>query len=479
MRRVLLGVLLAAAVLTPATAKTQPPAPSAFGHLEEILRVSTAPAYRRPGSPGMAKTASYAAKTLREAGYTVVRQDTEASIFAVDYAEDHGPLLELVEDGRRFKAEAVFKARSTGAEGITCTVKAIDEVHSGDCGFVPFAIASPEWKKSAVGEVTGQVGAGLDQVSPEFKKLAMGQLTGKAAAAFDQIKAAGGVGAVVQGDVDRDAVVALQMAKGIPAVVAVAEEAEVKDKRVRLRAMGGNQATPIKNVIGVRRPPVGSTDYVMLLAHADGWFQAAADNGAGVAAVLRAAELLAQQSPKVGVVAALVDGEEVGYHGSRALSQTLLGPGLDLGDGGAPLRMSDLHTVVNIDASTARAAEIQDPVHELAGTDAPVFSWRTMVFSEHATLPGLFLGTFAEHGVLGLPVPSQAAVAAFGGWRSDAGFFHDAGVPVAWPAVGYPEYHTDVDTEAVIDVADLENVAKAAATLVGRLAGVPRTPILQ
>ena len=479
MRRLLLGVLLAAAVLTPATAKTEPAAPSAFGHLEQILDFSTAPMYRRPGSPAMAKTASYAAKTLRQAGYTVVRQDTEAPVYAVDYTDGHEPLLELVDGGRRFKTEAVFKGASTAPEGLTCTVKVLAEVGRGDCGFVPFAIASPEWKKSAIGEVTAQTGAGLDQISPELRKQAQGHLTGKASVAFDQIKKAGGVGAVVQGDVDRDAVFALQMAKGIPAVVAVAEEAEVIDKRVRLRAMGANQPTPIKNVIGVRRPPVGSTDYVMLLAHADGWFQAAADNGAGVAAVLRAAELLVQQSPKVGVVAALVDGEEVGYHGSRALSQTLLGPGLDLGDGGPPLRMSDLHTVVNIDASTARAAEIQDPVHEAAGTDAPVFSWRTMVFSEHATLPGLFLGTFAEHGVLGLPVPSKAAVAAFGGWRSDAGFFHDAGVPVAWPAVGYPEYHTDVDTAGVIDVADLENVAKAAATLVGRLAGVPRTPILR
>lgn len=455
MRRLLLGVVLAAAVLAPATARTRTTEPSALAHLERILDVSTAPEYRRPGSPGMTKTASYATKTLRNAGYTVVRQDTEASLYTVDYADDLAPLLERA-DGQRFKTEAVFKARSTGPEGISCTVKPLDEVGPGDCGFVPFATASPEWKRSALGGLTGTAGAALDQ-----------------------IVAAGGAGAVVQGDVERNAVFALQAAKKIPAVVAVADEADVVGQVVRLRAVGANQPTPIKNVIGVRRPPVGSTDYVMLLAHADGWFQAAADNGAGVAAVLRAAELLAQRAPGVGVVAALVDGEEVGYHGSRALSQTLLGPGLDLGDGRAPLRMSDLHTVVNLDASTARASEIQDPVRGIAGTDAPVFSWRTMVFSEHATLPGQFLGTFSERGVLGLPVPSKAAIEVNGGWRTDAGFFHDAGVPVAWPAVGYPEYHTDVDTARVIDRADLEDVAEAAAALVARLAGVPRTPILQ
>jgi hypothetical protein len=273
---------------------------------------------------------------------------------------------------------------------------------------------------------------------------------------------------------------ALQIQKKLPAVVAVAKKSDVVGRTVRLRTMGGIQATDIKNVVGVRRPPAGSSDYMLLLGHADGWFQAAADNGGGVAAILRAAELLAQRAPGVGVVAALVDGEEVGYHGSRALSQALLSPaGLDVGDGLPALRMSDLHTVINLDASTARAAEVQDPVRGVAGTDAPLFSWRTMVFSEHATLPGLFLGTFSEHGVLGLPVPSKAAVAAYGGWRTDAQFFHNAGVPVAWPAVGYPEYHTDVDTQRVVDATDLEHVANAAAALVARLAAVPRTPILQ
>jgi hypothetical protein len=141
--------------------------------------------------------------------------------------------------------------------------------------------------------------------------------------------------------------------------------------------------------------------------------------------------------------------------------------------------MSDLAAVVNLDASSARASDVQDKVRGAVGSDAPVFSWRTMVYSEHATLPGLFLGTFSEHGVLGLPVSSQGAVAINGGWRTDARWFHEAGVPVAWPAVGYPEYHTDADTLDVIDAADLEAIAEAAADLVPRLGAMPSSPVLQ
>jgi hypothetical protein len=70
-------------------------------------------------------------------------------------------------------------------------------------------------------------------------------------------------------------------------------------------------------------------------------------------------------------------------------------------------------------------------------------------------------------------VPSQAAVAAFGSWRTDAQWFHEAGVPVAWPVAGYPEYHTDGDIPEAMDRNDLEAVAEGAADLVGKLATAP------
>ncbi|MEY2566246.1 MAG: Peptidase family [Actinomycetota bacterium] len=453
MRRVVLGVVLAVTVLVPASADPSPTPPSALRHLEAILDRSPAPEYRRAGSPGMAAVADYEGGALTAAGYQVVRQDFDlgASRYAVDYAAGHAPLLERVSDGHQFKVDSAFGlTRQTGPEGVECTVKAIAEVGPGDCGFVPFATASPEWKN---------VSANL-------------------AAAAKQITDQGGAGAVVQGDVARNAVMAVTIRQPLPSVVAVATSDELLGQRVLLRAMRDTGApTLAHNVIGVRHGPPGSP-YVLLLAHADGWYQAAADNGGGAAAVLRAAEVLATQNPAIGVVAALVDGEEIGLLGSKQLAATLQSPGgLALPDGRA-LRMGDLAAVINLDASSARASDAQAPVHQAAGVDAPLFSWRAMVYSVHATLPSLFLATFAQHGVLGLPLTSQAAIAVNGSWRTDAGAFHAAGVPVVWPVAGYPEYHTDADTLAAVDAADLEAIAAASADLVGRLVNVPRTPIL-
>ena len=141
--------------------------------------------------------------------------------------------------------------------------------------------------------------------------------------------------------------------------------------------------------------------------------------------------------------------------------------------------MADLKAVVNLDASSARASDVQDHIKPVAGQDAPLYSWRAMVYSEEPTLASLFISTFAAHQVLGLPVPSRGAVAAFGSWRTDAQWFHQAGVPVAWPVAGYPEYHTDGDLPSAMDKADLEAVADAADDLVGKLATAPIGPVPQ
>lgn len=456
-RRLLFGTVLLAAALAPASAEPAPTPtptpPSALRHLAAVLDRSPAPEHRRAGSTGMAAVADYEAQVLRASGYEVVRQgfDLGAARYAVDYTDGREPLLERTADGHRFKVDSAFHlTQQTSAAGIECTVKAVADVGPGDCGFVPFATASPEWKNP---------NADLP-------------------AAAKQIQDQGGIGAVVQGDVARNAVMAVSVRRALPTVVAVAEPGEVIGQRVRLRAMRDITAsTAGHNVIGVRHPPTGSS-YVLLLAHADGWYQAAADNGGGVAALLRAAELLAAQAPGIGVVAALVDGEEIGLLGSEHLAAALSAPGgMALADGRA-LRMGDLVAAINLDASTARASDVQEPIRQAVGSDVPAFSWRAMVHSVHAALPSLFLATFAQHGVLGLPLTSQAAIAVNGSWRTDAGAFHDAGVPVVWPVVGYPEYHSDADDLDVIDPADLEAVASATAELVGRLASVPRSPIL-
>jgi len=77
-----------------------------------------------------------------------------------------------------------------------------------------------------------------------------------------------------------------------------------------------------------------------------------------------------------------------------------------------------------------------------------------------------------------LPVPAAvwkpvAAGSTSGRHRSDVAPFEERGIPFVWPVAGYPEYHTDGDSLAAVDPADLENIALAAADLVRDLAMIP------
>jgi len=450
MRRFVVGLLalaLSAPAGSAAVAAMAPSRPStAGGYLDQLVARSPAPEYRRYGTAAMGRVASWAATSLRTAGYQVVRDDeATANRWAVDYTSGHQPLLKS--GAQTYKTDSAFDIGTTGPAGITCTLKNIADVGKGDCGFVPFADGSPEWKNTSY----------------------------NAPADIAKIVQQGGVGAVVQGDTQRNLVYALRPRTTIPVVVSVVPDTIV-GQTVTLRAMGSSVPATSRNVVAVLPPPAGSTKYIALTAHMDGWFQAAADNGGGTAAVLRAADMLAANHPGVGVFVGLMDGEEYGLLGSQKMAAKLASPA-----GIAGVHMSDLKADVNLDASSARASDVQDKVKSVAGQDAPVFSWRAMVSSEEPTLTSLFLTTFAAHGVLGLPVTSEVAKATIGGgsWRTDAQWFHEAGVPAAWPVAGYPEYHTDGDLPSAMDKADLENVAEAAADLVGKLATAPIQPVPQ
>ena len=422
------GVALAAPHAGPTTAGD---------YLDRLVQLSPAPQYRRYGTPAMARVADWAAGRLASDGYHVIRDDeTTANRWAVDYTRGHAP--RLTSGGRVYKTESAFDIGQTGPAGITCILKKIADVRKGDCGFVPFSEGSPEWKN----------------------------VTYNAPADIATIVKQGGVGAVVQGDIQRNLVYALRPRTTIPVVVSVVPDALV-GKRVMLRAMGSSVPATAHNVVGVRRPPAGSSQYIALTAHLDGWFSAAADNGGGAAAVLRAADILAAEHPKAGIVVGLMDGEEYGLLGSQKLAGKLTTTGLD------GIDMAHIKADVNLDASSARASDVQDHVKAVARKDAPIFSWRAMVFSEEPTLASLFISTFADHGVFGLPANSQAALKVEGGWRTDAQWFHQAGVPVAWPVAGYPEYHTDGDVPSAMDKTDLEAVAAAAADLATKVATAP------
>lgn len=429
------AALLLAAVAVPAEGQAGGGDP--VPHLRAIVERSPAPEYRRFGSPGMAAAADYAAGVLAAAGYPVLRHDPPAEVYRPDYRPGHEPLLRRLDDGRTFPVESAFQLQAT-TSGLDCVVRPVEEVQPGDCGFVPFPAVSPEWK-NVLADVGGNV---------------------------DQVRRRGGVAVVLQGDVRSGTVIALRVRRPIPTVVAVVDEAEILGRRVHLRVEGSVGPATLRNVVAVRPPADPAAGYVLLQGHLDGWFQAAADNGAGAAAVLATAERLAAGGDRRrGLLVALYDGEEWGLQGSEALAADLA-RGLPVGP--ACVHLDDVVAVVNLDAPSAVASDL--PVR------VPLVSWRVLVASEELNLAAAFLVAMAGSGVLGLPVTSALAELIDSGLsRTDALWFHQAGIPVAWPVAGYPEYHTAADTLATVDGDDLRAVTAGATALVRSLDDVAVT----
>ena len=195
--------------------------------------------------------------------------------------------------------------------------------------------------------------------------------------------------------------------------------------------------------------------------------------------MLRASELLAVTPPDSGVIVALMDAEEIGLVGAGHLASAMAAPaGLAVGDGGPPVHAAEIKAIVNLDASSARASDVQNAVKAVARRDAPVFQRRAMVSSEEPVLSAAFIARFAAHGVLGLPIPASvfrpvAAGSIDGRLRSDVHHFAALGIPFVWPVAGYPEYHTDGDTLAAVYPGDLEAIAAAAADLAADIALLP------
>ena len=190
---------------------------------------------------------------------------------------------------------------------------------------------------------------------------------------------------------------------------------------------------------------------------------------------------IAAAPPNAGVIAAVTDAEEIGLIGADRLAAAFE-KGFVVGDGGPKIHSADINAIVNLDACSARASDVQGAVFGVARQDAPVFSWRAMVSSE-SPITGPFLARFAARRVFGAPVSAAvfkpvAAASLSGRQRTDVAPFEERGIPFVWPVAGYPEYHTDGDTLAAVDPVDLENVAEAAAELAGDLGviALPRVP---
>ena len=264
--------------------------------------------------------------------------------------------------------------------------------------------------------------------------------------------------------------VALRVRQPIPTVVSLVDAGSALGQDVHLRVMGGEEPATLHNVVAVRPPADPAAGYVVVQGHLDGWFAAAADNGAGAAAVLAAAERLAGEQGRRGLLVALYDGEEWGLLGSEALTTDLARPeGLAIGTCGPVVHLHDVVAVVNLDAPSAIASDVLGHVRDVSGVLVPLVSYRVLVSSEEPTVTALLASTMTSAGVLGLPVTAEIAGPLNGGvGRTDAHWFHEAGIPIAWPVAGYPEYHTEADRTETVDPVDLANVATGTARWCGR-----------
>ena len=277
---------------------------------------------------------------------------------------------------------------------------------------------------------------------------------------------------MLQGDLARNALVATSVRRPIPAVVSLVRPEDVLGQRVRLRTMGATGPTTIHDVIAVRPPADPSRGYTLLQGHLDGWFAAAVDNGGGAATVLAVAERLAKVPTGRGLLVALYDGEEWGLLGSKGFARDLGdADGVRFGPCGPTVHLHDVVSVVNLDAPSGVPSDLTGIVQELTGAPQSLISWRAFVYSEEPTVLLDFVAAMTGAGVVGLPLPVSILNPVLGGGmdRTDGKWFHEAGIPVAWPVAEYPEYHMTADERDRVDPADLERLTVGIANLVRRL----------
>ena len=231
------------------------------------------------------------------------------------------------------------------------------------------------------------------------------------------------------------------------------------DLALRVRVGFLWRSYPGRNLVGVllpeeradagRVPVVLGAHYDHLGTAADGTlFPGAADNAAGVAALLEAARLLVARRALLRrpVLVVAFDGEEWGLRGASHLLTRLLPPG-----------MPGVRAMINIDSVGAdpfdRVALIGNTFHPRLAATA------RLLLPDLGVREGRDLDRFAfAHG-------------------SDHYPFHEAGVPVLdLFAADYARLHTPQDTPESVDADQVAAVARLAAALVLSAAADPSDP---
>lgn len=241
----------------------------------------------------------------------------------------------------------------------------------------------------------------------------------------------------------------------LPGLV-VEDAGKLVGKEVELRNLARIYAGRGYDVIGIT--PGEFENYILIGGHLDSWYMGALDDGTGVALMLRLAELLKDEKPgRTGLIFAAFDGEELGLFGSRVFCERF-GP-------------EKIKAMLNLDmVSVKNNFFYKDPAR--AKVMPKVFS----VSPELMPLAKEFYGSL-DCAKLWWSLEGFAGISG-GRLPTDLEWFWSAGVPGIFVYTPDRYYHTELDNMRWMDAGDLEELARASASLVRRMAAVdiPRPP---
>jgi len=213
-----------------------------------------------------------------------------------------------------------------------------------------------------------------------------------------------------------------------------------------IEAFHNGRIVPGAGVNVIARGPVGTGRPVLVTAHLDSWFEGALDDGSGVAALLAAARKLRGTKD---VIFAAVDAEEIGLIGSANLS-LMIDP-------------ADVKAIVELDM----VSSVDTYFGDRRGGTSP----RIVTVSPGLRLPAM--RRFDPLPGAAIYPGSRFARGLTNGFSSDIEWYYTRGVPGVFVYVPSYYYHTEKDTIASINPADLNAMGETVAGLVQDLGAAP------
>jgi len=218
-------------------------------------------------------------------------------------------------------------------------------------------------------------------------------------------------------------------------------------KEVALKTLSKIYAGRGYNVAAIT--PGDFENYILVSGHLDSWYMGALDDGTGVAAALRMAELMKDYKlKKTGIVFLAFDGEEIGLFGSQVFCQWF---GTD-----KVKAMLDMDMVSIKNNYLHKSPEKAKVMPKVFSTTPELRDLAKEVYS-----PLRSAKLFLDVGLWSKLV---------GGLPTDYEWFYAAGVPGIFIYTPDKYYHTPLDNMTWMDAADLEAVAEANVELIKRLA---------